>query len=232
MNDITKERFRQKIENCYGDYYNQWMQLSATELIQKAEEIAAVQLMEKELPQQVSDEQVEYLLQFKNPLEVVSDGWLSENSSDVSVIDEALDHVLWRLIDTGNAEMGYEMGTRKPLEFGVFHIQENGQETYFASVGNHELLHTADQLRRYVQHEKTASAFENLYPNRVEITEHEFDRYARKRLENSGGVTGAFHIDFDNAKSSGLHIMDGWQSFRIKDICSTVNHAMRKQMLL
>ena len=111
MNDIMKEQFRQKIENCYDDYYNQWMQLSATELIQKAEEIAAVQLMANELPQQISDEQAEYLLQFKNPLEVVSDGWLSENGSDVSVIDEALDHVLWRLIDTGDAEEMYEMET-------------------------------------------------------------------------------------------------------------------------
>ncbi|MCI8857790.1 MAG: DUF3848 domain-containing protein [Clostridiaceae bacterium] len=111
MNDIMKEQFRQKIENCYDDYYSQWMQLSATELIQKAEEIAAVQLMAKELPQQVSDEQAEYLLQFKNPLEVVSDGWLSENSSDISVIDEALDHVLWRLIDIGDAEELYEMET-------------------------------------------------------------------------------------------------------------------------
>ena len=127
--------------------------------------------------------------------------------------------------------MGYERkcSTPEPLQFGIFHIQENGQETYFASVGNHELLHTADQLRRYVQHEKTASAFENLYPNRVEITEHEFDRYAKKRLDNSGGVTGAFHIDFNNDMFSGLHIMDGWQSFQIKDICSAVNHAMRKR---
>ena len=50
MSNVMNEQFRQKIENCYGDYYNQWMQLSATELIQKTEEIAAVQLMAKELP--------------------------------------------------------------------------------------------------------------------------------------------------------------------------------------
>jgi len=111
VSNVMKEQFRQKIENCYGDYYNQWMQLSVTELIQKAEEIAAVQLMAKELPRQVSNEQAEYLCQFKNPLEVVSDGWLSENGSDVSVIDEALDHVLWRLIDIGDAEELYEMET-------------------------------------------------------------------------------------------------------------------------
>lgn len=82
------------------------------------------------------------------------------------------------------------------LVFGIFHIKENGAETYFASIGNHELLYAADQLRRYVQHEDAASAFENLYPNRVEITEHEFDRYVRERLDDSGRVAGAFHIDF------------------------------------
>ncbi len=115
------------------------------------------------------------------------------------------------------------------MYFGIFHVRENGNEIRFASIGNHELLYTADQLRRYVQHEETVSAFENLYPNRVEITEHEFDRYARERLGDSGRVTGAFRIDFDKGEFSSLHISDGWKSFRIKDICSAVSHAMRKQ---
>jgi len=29
--------------------------------------------------------------------------------------------------------------------FGIFHSKENGAETYFASIGNHELLYAADQ---------------------------------------------------------------------------------------
>lgn len=226
-----KKQFREKIETCYAEYHRQWMQLPAAELIQKAEEIAAVQLMAKETPDQVSTEQAEYLLQFKNPLEVVSDSWLSENGSDVSVIDEELSHVLWRLIDTGDAEVIYETELPEPkkLYFGIFHIQENGNETRFASIGDHELLYTAEQLRRYVQHEESVSAFENLYPNRVEITEHEFDRYVMERLRDSGRVAGAFHIDFDKGEFSGVRLMDGWQSFQIKDICLAVSHAMRKE---
>ena len=225
-----KEQFRNKIENCYAAYRKQWMQLPVAELIQKAEQIAAIQLMAKEAPNRVSAEQAEYLLQFKNPLEVVSDSWLSENGSDVSVIDEELSHVLCRLIDTGDAEVIYETESPEPKElyFGIFHIQENGNETRFASVGNYELLYTAEQLRRYVQHEESASAFENLYLNRVEITEHEFDRYVMERLGDSGRVTGAFCIDFDKGEFSGLHISDGWKSYQIKDICSAVSHAMRK----
>ncbi len=230
MND-PKKQFREKIENCYAEYHKQWMNLSAAELIQKAEEITVIRLMAREVPNQVSAEQAEYLLQFKNPLEVVSDSWLSENGSDVSVIDEGLSHVLWRLVDTGDAESIYEKELPDPaqLYFGIFHVQENGNETRFASIGNHELLYTADQLRRYVQHEETVSAFENLYPNRVEITEHEFDRYVRERLGDSGRVTGAFRIDFDKGEFSSLHISDGWKSFRIEDICSAVSHAIRKQ---
>ncbi len=197
MND-PKKQLREKLENCYAEYHRQWMQLPAAELIQKAEEIAAVQRMAQEVPNQVSAEQAEYLLQFKNPLEVVSDGWLAENGSEFSVIDEELSHVLWRLIDTGDAESIYEkeLPDSSQLYFGIFHVQENGNETRFASIGNHDLLYTADQLRRYVQHEEAASAFENLYPNRVEITEHEFDRYARERIDDSGRISGAFHIDF------------------------------------
>ncbi len=230
MND-PKKQFREKIENCYAEYHKQWMNLSTAELIQKAEEITVIRLMAREVPNQVSAEQAEYLLQFKNPLEVVSDSWLSENGSDVSVIDEGLSHVLWRLVDTGDAESIYEKELPDPaqLYFGIFHVQENGNETRFTSIGNHELLYTADQLRRYVQYEETVSAFENLYPNRVEITEHEFDRYVRERLDDSGRVAGAFHINFDKGEFSGLRIMDGWESYQIKDICLAVSHAMRKE---
>jgi len=63
----------------------------------------------------------------------------------------------------------------------------------------------------------------------VEITEHEFDRYVRERLDDSGRVAGAFHIDFDKGEFSGLRIMDGWESYQIKDICSAASHAMRKE---
>ncbi len=210
MND-PKKQLREKCENCYAKYHKQWMQLPAAELIQKAEEIAAVQLMAKEAPNRVSAEQAEYLLQFKNPLEVVSDSWLSENGSDISAIDEKLSHVLWQLVDTGDAEAIYETESPEPKElyFGIFHVQENGNETRFASIGDHELLYTAEQLRRYVQREEAVSAFENLYPNRVEITEHEFDRYVMERLHDSGRVAGAFHINFDKGEFSGVRLMDG-----------------------
>lgn len=231
MNDNVKEQFREKIENCYTEYQRQWMQLPAEDLIQKAEEIASIQLMAKQAPELVSEDQAEYLLKFKNPLEVVSDGWLAENGSDVSLIDEALDHALWRLIDTGDAETVYELEPveQKQMEFGIFHIKENGSETYFASIGNHALLHTAEQLRGYVRGEDSASVFENLYPNRVEITEHEFERYVGERMEDSGRVTGAFDIDFDAGEFTGLRIMDGWQSFSIQDVCSAAHYAMQKE---
>ena len=50
----------------------------------------------------------EYLLRFKNPLEVVSDSWQSMNGSG-TVVDDEMFHILWELRDKQSAEFDYEM---------------------------------------------------------------------------------------------------------------------------
>lgn len=65
--------------------------------------------MMKELPSAVSEEDAEYLLRFKNPLEVVSDEWISRNGMDSLVVDEEMSHILWSLQDMGEAEAFYEL---------------------------------------------------------------------------------------------------------------------------
>ena len=53
-----------------------------------------------------------------------------------------------------------------------------------------------------------------------------FEQLAAWRLENFGKVTGLVEIDFDKGiPLSALNIMDGWQSFRLKDVSSAAYFA-------
>ena len=53
-----------------------------------------------------SAEYMEYLLRFENPLEVVADQWISEQTVDFS---EELTHALWTLWDKGESESEYTL---------------------------------------------------------------------------------------------------------------------------
>lgn len=83
--------------------------MTPTELIARCEELEAVTRMAQELPSAVSDEDAEYLLRFKNPLEVVSDEWISRNGIDALIVDDEMSHLLWSLQDRGDAEQSYEI---------------------------------------------------------------------------------------------------------------------------
>lgn len=100
---------KQRVNTNFAGYKEQWLKMSPTELIDRCEELEAVTRMAQELPSAVSDEDAEYLLRFKNPLEVVSDEWISRNGIDSRIVDDEMSHLLWSLQDRGDAEQCYEM---------------------------------------------------------------------------------------------------------------------------
>lgn len=100
---------KQKVNANFAEYKEQWLKMSPAELIDRCEELEAVTRMAQELPSAVSDEDAEYLLQFKNPLEIVSDEWISRNGIDSLIVDDEMSHLLWSLQDRGDAEQCYEL---------------------------------------------------------------------------------------------------------------------------
>lgn len=100
---------KQKVNANFEEYKERWLRMSPAELIEHCEELGAVTRMAQELPSAVSDEDAEYLLQFKKPLEVVSDEWISRNGIDSFIVDDEMSHLLWSLQDRRDAEQCYEM---------------------------------------------------------------------------------------------------------------------------
>lgn len=107
--DSPRTRLKQKINANYAEYKERWLQMQPSELIANCEELEAVTRMAQELPSAVSNESAEYLLRFKNPLEVVSGEWISRNGIDSLIVDDEMTHLLWALQDRGDAEDYYEM---------------------------------------------------------------------------------------------------------------------------
>jgi len=117
--DIEKE-LSEKLEANYISFMKEWVKLEPLQLIEKGEEIVATKLVFEELKDGGYDmKHLEYLLRFKNPLEVVRDKWIEENGSEM-VHDEDMDHALWSIADKQDAEQDYELDEAYlPPEQGV-----------------------------------------------------------------------------------------------------------------
>ena len=113
--------------------------------------------------------------------------------------------------------------------YAAFHVREHGRDNIFSTGNGEEFLDVAIRLRRYLQGGAAAvkGDFSHRFYNSQPITRERFDELAALRLENTGKVTGAFEIDLDAGWLSGLRVVDGWQTFKIKDVSVAVYHATR-----
>ena len=113
--------------------------------------------------------------------------------------------------------------------YAAFHIRENGHDSIFSTANGEEFLDVAIRLRRYLQGgaESVKGDFSHHFYKAQPITRERFDELATLRMENIGKVSGAFEIDMDAAWISSLLIMDGWHTFKIKDVSAAVYHATR-----
>lgn len=105
----NRSKLKQKIRSCFEEYKAGWLQMTPAELIARCEEIEAVTRMAQVLPSAVSEEEAEYLIRFKNPLEVVSDEWISRNGIDALIVDDEMSHILLYLTEDSGAEDFYEL---------------------------------------------------------------------------------------------------------------------------
>ena len=59
------------------------------------------------------------------------------------------------------------------------------------------------------------------------ITVEEYNALTAVRMENTGKVCGVFDVNFDKREFSAVHIMDGWQTWAMRDVSVASYHATR-----
>ena len=108
MKDLNVH-FSEKISECHQNYKAQWKEMDSDELIDRAEEIAAVQRLATAIPEVVTDSEIEYLMKFKNPLEIVVEYWLNDSAYNSPLLGEEIELVIYQIVDKGDADTIYKM---------------------------------------------------------------------------------------------------------------------------
>ena len=164
----------------------------------------------------------------------LKDETLQEHLEDV--LDELCNQLPEREYERISAEIYAEdVAEREAMEaartYAAYHVVENGQEWYFKTLPGEELLDAAKKLRGYVTGEKGTAPdlFIKLFADGRPVTAEEYDALTALRMENTGKVRGVFDVNFDKQEFSAVHIMDGWQTWAMRDVSAAVYHATRSQ---
>ena len=115
--------------------------------------------------------------------------------------------------------------------YAAYHVTERGQEWYFKTSPGEELLVACKKLRGYVAAEKGTAPdkFIGMFFGGQPITAEEYNTLTALHMENIGKVRGVFDVNFDKREFSAVHIMDGWQTWAMRDVSAAVYHATRSQ---
>lgn len=115
--------------------------------------------------------------------------------------------------------------------YAAYHVTECGQEWYFKTSPGEELLAVGKKLRGYVTKGSGVAPdkFIGMFFDGQPITAKEFDALIALRMENTGKVRGVFDVNFDKREFSAVHIIDGWQTWAMRDVSVAVYHATRSQ---
>lgn len=97
-----KQAFSQRVRKNYENFLKGWLQKEPEDLVSCAEEIVATKILLKALPEVAGVDDMEYLMRFENPLEIVRDGWMSMDSAELG------DELRYALLMVGNDQSIWE----------------------------------------------------------------------------------------------------------------------------
>ena len=153
-----------------------------------------------------------------------------------TVLDELCNQLPQREYERISREIYAEDAANREAEeaartYAAYHVVENGQEWYYKTTPGEELLAVGKKLRGYVTKGSGVAPdkFIGMFFDGQPITAKEFDALTALRMENTGKVRGVFDVNFDKRECSAVHIIDGWQTWAMRDVSVAVYHATRSQ---
>lgn len=116
------------------------------------------------------------------------------------------------------------------MSMAGFHITEDCAEVYLQNESGMEFLQLARRLHDYLQQEQRlpVRSFLEAMDGCKEISHETFDALTKRRMENTGEVSGVFELDFDARTLSALNIMDGWKVYAMQDVANAAEQAFQE----
>ena len=111
-----------------------------------------------------------------------------------------------------------------------FHITEDCAEVYLQNESSMEFFQLARRLHDYLQQGQRlpARSFLEATDGCKEISREAFDELAKRRMENTGKVSGLFELNFDARTISALNIMEGWKVYAMQDVADAAEQAFQE----
>ena len=113
--------------------------------------------------------------------------------------------------------------------FTAFYTIERGVLSCFLVDELIDFMDAARAMRRYTREQAPSVNFRQHIANHFgaarDISPGEFEQQISELIENTGRVISAFDIDLDAGTFGALDVMDGWQYFSVKNICTAAYHA-------
>ena len=97
------------IKEEYNNKYAEWLNLSHEELIEKADEISAARFVKDRIQDSFTEEEAEYLLQFKSPLEILVDKITVLNDPNNIAVKEQFSGMVSEMYDKQDEYADYEL---------------------------------------------------------------------------------------------------------------------------
>ena len=97
------------IKGEYKNKYKEWLNLSHEGLIEKADEISAARFVKDRIRDSFSEDEAEYLLQFKEPLEILIDRITVLNDPNNIAVKEQFSDMVSEMYDKKDEYSDYEL---------------------------------------------------------------------------------------------------------------------------
>ena len=111
-----------------------------------------------------------------------------------------------------------------------FHITEDCAEVFLQNESGTEFLQLAKRFHDFLRQEQClpARSFLEAMDGCKEISREAFDELAKRRMENTGKVSGLFELNFDARTISALNIMEGWKVYAMQDVADAAEQAFQE----
>ena len=96
--------------------YKEWLNISHEELIEKADEISAGQFVKDNIHDSFTEEEAEYLLQFKEPLEILVNRITALNDPANIAVKEQFSDMVSEMYDKQDEYSDYELAEDEGMQ--------------------------------------------------------------------------------------------------------------------
>lgn len=111
-------------------------------------------------------------------------------------------------------------------KYAVFRVTENGITEQFQIDQMAGIVEAASYVRRWLR-QTEQHPFQEVLPNRENISAEEFDQMALGCIEGNRKITGVYDVNLDAQEFSSVRPDFGWVAYRLKDVSTASWHSRR-----